>query len=77
MVLLLLFVSLCGCGKNTDSPTDIADTTKEVISTVKPEEPTDSDYEYAELPVEGELNVYWGCKKTVLKKKRLQTYRKR
>ena len=58
LALILLFVSLCGCGKNTDSPTDIADTTKEVISTVKPEEPTDSDYEYAELPVEGELNVY-------------------
>ncbi len=58
MVLIFLFVSLCGCGKNTDSPTDIKDTTKEVISTVKPEEPTDSDYEYAELPVEGELNVY-------------------
>ncbi len=58
MVLILLFVSLCGCGKNTDSPTDIADTTKEVISTVKPEEPTDSDYENAELPVEGGLNIY-------------------
>ena len=58
LALILLFVSLCGCSKNTDSTTDIADTTKEVISTVKPEEPTDSDYEYAELPVEGELNVY-------------------
>ena len=58
LVLILLFVSLCGCAKNTDSPTDIADTTKEVISTVKPEEPTEPGYENAELPVEGGLNIY-------------------
>lgn len=59
LALILLFVSLCGCSKNTDISTnaDIADdiiTTNEA-TTVQVTEP---EYNYVDTPVEGELNIY-------------------
>ena len=50
MVLILLFVSLCGCGKNTDSSTEV-NTTKEVLTSEKTKEPTETDYINVTVPV--------------------------
>ncbi len=49
-IVTLFTIVFCGCGNNTDSPTDV-NTTKEVITSEKIEEPTESDYKNRTVPV--------------------------
>lgn len=49
-ILTLFTIVFCGCGKNTDSSTEV-NTTKEVLTSEKTKEPTETDYINATVPV--------------------------
>lgn len=58
LALILLVVSLCGCGKSTDTQIDEPDTTKKSIIIDNTEPATEPEYNNVDTPVDGELNVY-------------------